>query len=83
MEVIAIGLPLIGGAIWLKHRPRRADIWNWIAASATNESALGEFVEAEWNDTLRSIIADLRLAARLARFAAERGGLEEEKNVAE
>ena len=40
MEVIAIGLPLIGGAIWLKHKPSRAAIWNWIAAwAAANRDA--------------------------------------------
>lgn len=40
MEIIAIGLPLVGGAIWLKHRPRRADLWNWIAAwAASNRDA--------------------------------------------
>jgi hypothetical protein len=40
MELVAIGLPLIGGAIWLKHRPRRADLWNWIAAwAAVNRDA--------------------------------------------
>lgn len=41
-----------------------------------------EFRELSWYSPLRDSyekgIADLRLAARLARFAAERGGLEEE-----
>lgn len=39
--------------------------------------------ELPWDSSLRDSyekgIADLRLAARLARFAAERGGLEEGK----
>ena len=55
MEIIAIGLPLVGGAIWLKHRPRRADIWNWIAAWAaanrdaaiTREERRREYLSAE------------------------------------
>ena len=45
MEVIAIGLPLIGGAIWLTKRPSLSGIC--FAASAWF-AALGEAVQFFW-----------------------------------
>ncbi len=33
-EVVLIGSSLIGGAIWLQHRPSRAKLWYLIAAWA-------------------------------------------------
>lgn len=55
MEIIAIGLPLVGGAIWLKHRPTRVQMWRWIAAWAaanrdaaiTREERRREYLTAE------------------------------------
>ncbi len=45
MEIVAIGLPLIGGAIWLTKRPSLSGIY--FAASAWF-AALGEAVEFFW-----------------------------------
>lgn len=40
MEIAIIGVPLLGGAVWLKYRPTRVEIWNWIAAwAAANRDA--------------------------------------------
>ena len=40
MEIAIIGVPLLGGAVWLKYRPTRIQIWNCIAAwAASNRDA--------------------------------------------
>jgi hypothetical protein len=55
MEIAAIGAFLLGGGAYLKWKPTRAEVWNYIAAWAaanrdaarTRKSRMREYLEAE------------------------------------
>ena len=55
MEIATIGLFLLGGGAYLRWKPTRAQVWNWIAAWAaanrdaaiTREAKRREYLEAE------------------------------------
>ena len=55
MEIAIIGSVLLGGGAYLRWKPTRAAVWNWIAAWAaanrdaaiTREAKRREYLEAE------------------------------------
>lgn len=57
---------------------KRAEYWDMEADNHQQDMANVSY-DPVMRRRFADAIADLRLAARLARFAAERGGLEEEK----
>ena len=55
MEIALIGSVLLGGGAYLRWKPTRAEVWNWIAAWAaanrdaaiTREQRRREYLDAE------------------------------------
>jgi len=62
MEIAIIGVPLLGGAFWLKYRPTRVEVWNAIAAWAMSNRDAAIVRKARRREYLAAAVQEVRNA---------------------